>query len=189
MVGGTDLIGTLIGLILPLGLDSFALSAAIAIAGVKGRARYRISAVMACFEGGMPLVGLLLGRPLGNAFGSTADYVAIGVLIAFGVWMLVHDEDEDDQMRKLASLSGWGMIVLGLSISMDELAIGFTIGLLKVPVIPALVAIFVQAFVLSQLGFRVGARVGERFTEGAEKLAGVVLVGLGLILVIDKIRG
>jgi len=72
---------------------------------------------------------------------------------------------------------------------MDELAIGFTIGLLKVPVIPALVAIFVQAFVLSQIGFRVGARVGERFTEGAEKLAGVVLVGLGLILVIDKIRG
>jgi len=172
-----------------LGLDSFALSAAIAIAGVKGGARYRISALMACFEGGMPLVGLLLGRPLGNAFGSTADYVAIGVLIAFGVWMLVHDEDEDEQMRKLASLRGWGMIVLGLSISMDELAIGFTIGLLKVPVIPALVAIFVQAFVLSQIGFRVGARVGERFTEGAEKLAGVVLVGVGLILVIDKIRG
>lgn len=71
-------------------------------------------------------------------------------------------------------------VVLGLSVSLDELAVGFTLGLLRLPTLLVVVPIGVQAFVLSQLGLRLGARVGSDVREGAERLAGLGLIALGL---------
>jgi hypothetical protein len=34
----------------------------------------------------MPLIGLALGAPISHAIGAAADFVAIGVLIAFGIY-------------------------------------------------------------------------------------------------------
>lgn len=178
----------LIALIIPLGLDSFAIAAALGLVGLSRRERVRISLLFAAFEGGMPLIGLLLGGPLGSAIGGVADYVAIGVLIAFGAYTLLSgDEAEEEKVGQLAQTHGWAALVLGLTISLDELAIGFTIGLLRLPIVPVVLLIAVQAFVVSQLGLRLGSRVSERFREGVERLAGVALIALGVFLLVDKL--
>ena len=67
------------------------------------------------------------------------------------------------------------------------MAIGFTLGLARLPVIPVIVAIAVQALVASQLGFRLGAYVSEAWRERAERLAGIVLAALGVFLVIQRV--
>jgi len=176
----------LVALIIPLGLDTFAVCAALGMAGLPRRQRLRVSALMTAFEGGMPLVGLALGAPLGHALGKDADYIAAAVLIAVGLYMALADEDEPDG-RRLASVHGWGAVALGISISLDELAIGFTLGLLRLPVALVIALIAGQAFVMSQLGLRLGARVSGRLREGAEKLAGATLVVLGTVLVIEAL--
>ena len=52
----------LLAFVLPLGLDSFAVAAAIgATQATTARQRLRISLVFVIFEGGMPLIGLGLG--------------------------------------------------------------------------------------------------------------------------------
>jgi putative Mn2+ efflux pump MntP len=71
--------------------------------------------------------------------------------------------------------------------SLDELAIGFTLGLLGVPVVPYLLAIAAQTFVVSQLGFRLGASLSSRVREGAERLAGIALIALGAILLFEHL--
>ena len=178
----------LIALIVPLALDTFAVSAAIGLAGMTAAQRLRIALVFTAFEAGTPVVGLLLGGPLGDAVGGAADYLAIAVLIGFGVFTLVRREDEEgDRARGMASARGLALLLLGLSVSLDETAIGFTLGLLRVPVLPVLVAIAVQTFVVSQLGFRIGSRVSERLRERAERLAGVALVVLGLVLLVRRL--
>jgi hypothetical protein len=40
----------------------------------------------------------------------------------------------------------------------------------------------------SQLGLTLGSRIGERWREAAERIAGLALTGLGVYLVIDKAR-
>jgi putative Mn2+ efflux pump MntP len=70
---------------------------------------------------------------------------------------------------------------------MDELAIGFTIGLLRFSIFLIVVLIGVQTFVVTQLGIRLGARVGERVREGAERLAGLALVVLGIVLAAETL--
>jgi putative Mn2+ efflux pump MntP len=49
----------LILLIVPLGLDTFAVSAALGMRGLPAAARLRVSLVMSSFEVAMPIVGLL----------------------------------------------------------------------------------------------------------------------------------
>jgi manganese efflux pump family protein len=178
----------IVALVLPLGLDTFAVSAALGIAGTSARQRLRTSMLFAAFEGAMPLVGLAAGRPLGTAIGSAAEYIAIGVLALLALHLLVADEDEPH----LGALRGRGVvasIALGLSVSLDELAIGFTVGLLRLPVIPVIILIAAQAFVVTQVGMRVGDRVGERIREGAERLAGIALGLLAIGLLITKLAG
>jgi hypothetical protein len=79
-------VAKLIALVLPLGLDTFAVAAALGAVGVSAARRLRISFLFTGFEAGMPLIGLALGAPLGRAIGGSADYVAIGVLLAFGLY-------------------------------------------------------------------------------------------------------
>lgn len=178
----------LTGLILPLALDTFAVSAAIGLTDLTRRQRVRLSVVFAAFEGGTPAVGVLLGGPLGHVLGSAADYVAIAILIGFGTFTLLRGDGEEGQKAsRLATVHGAALLLLGLSVSLDELAIGFTLGLLHLPVLPVLVAIAVQTFLVAQLGFRLGASLSERFREGAERLAGLALIGLGLILLAERL--
>lgn len=176
------MVGKLIALVLPLGLDTFAVASALGVIGVESR--LRISALLSAFEAGMPLIGLALGFPLGRAIGSTADYVAIGVLLAFGLYTLFGNERE---LADFAQVRGTRALLLGLSVSLDELAIGFTLGLLRLPVGLVIAVIAAQAFLLAQLGLRLGRRLGARFREGAERLAGLALVGLAVALVIEKL--
>lgn len=94
---------------------------------------------------------------------------------------------EQEQLARLARVGGWPAVMLGLSISLDERAVGFTFGLLRLPVLPVIILIAVQGFVFSQVGMRVGARPSERARESAERLAGIALLLLGAVLLVEKL--
>lgn len=174
--------------VLPLGLDTFAVSAALGVRGLPRRERLRVSLVMSSFEMVMPVVGLVLGRALGSLVGDAADYLAVAVLAVVGVWMLVHeDEDEGEKVAGLASGSAVLLLALGISISLDELAMGFSIGLLRLSIWLAVVLIGAQAFLVAQLGLRLGARLNETVRERAEQLAGLALVGLAVLLAVERL--
>jgi manganese efflux pump family protein len=174
--------------VLPLGLDTFAVAAALGMRGLPARERLRVSLLMSAFEMAMPVVGLLLGHALGHLIGGAADYLAIAVLAALGVWMLVHEDDEEDEkVGELAAGRGLAVLALGLAISLDELAIGFTIGLLHLSILLAVALIGVQAFLFAQLGLRLGSRLNETLRERAERLAGLALLALAVLLAVEQL--
>jgi manganese efflux pump family protein len=184
--------------ILPLAMDTFAIAAVVGgTSRLTGWARWRISAVFVVFEGGMPLVGLALGASLGHTIGNTADYLAGGLLIALAGylrWADRDDGDEDDEddeggevakARRLSTARGLALVGLALSISLDEWAIGFGLGLgshqgpnaLRPALLVA--AIAVQTLIVSQLGLSLGSRVSNRLRERIEGLTSPGLACLG----------
>ena len=179
----------LLAFVLPLGLDSFAVAAASgATQALTAWQRLRISLIFVLFEGGMPLIGLGLGTALARGIGQVADYLAGAAVIAVGAWMLLAGEkDEDDKASRLTSSRGLALIALGVSISLDELAIGFTIGLAHLLITAVIIAIALQAFVAAQLGLAIGARIGERWRERAEQAAGIALILLGTYLIASEL--
>jgi manganese efflux pump family protein len=186
----------IIALALPLALETFAVSAALAVGGPSTGWRTHRWVWFAASETAMPLVGLAIGHPLG-AIGKAGDYVAIALLLVLAVHMLRETETETETETEGGPASGQpldrggggisgvvAITVLTASASLDELAIGFTVGLLRLPVAPVIAVIAVQAFAVSFLGMRVGNRVGERVREGAERLGGVAvaLLATGLLI-------
>jgi manganese efflux pump family protein len=179
----------LLAFVLPLGLDSFAVAAAIgAVRKTTMLERLRVSLVFVAFEGGMPLIGLALGSALAHGIGQVADYVAAAAVIGIGAWMLLAGgKDEEEKAGRLATSGGLALIALGISISLDELAIGFSFGLTRLPTAAVIVAIALQAPVAAQLGLAVGARIGERWRERAEQVAGIALILLGAYLITEQL--
>src|SRR3989441_4682833 len=180
---------TLIALVVPLGLDTFAVAAALGMGGLARRDRIRVTMLFTLFEMGMPIVGIVLGAGAGNVAGSAADYVAIAILIALGIFMLwprPDDRDEPERVGLLARTRGLAAIGLGISISLDELAIGFTLGLLRFPMVLVIVLIGIQTLIVTQAGLRLGSSVGEVVRQRAEQLAGGGLYILGIGLLIGK---
>jgi putative Mn2+ efflux pump MntP len=106
-----------------------------------------------------------------------------------GVWLLLSgDEDaEEERVRRLSKAHGLAVVGLGVGISLDELAIGFSLGLTRLSVVEVVVAIAVQAFIAVQLGLRLGARVGDRLREGIERVAAVALILLGVVLAVEHL--
>jgi manganese efflux pump family protein len=182
----------LLAFVLPLGLDSFAVAAAIGATGTVGwRARLRISLIFVIFEAGMPLIGLAIGGGLARVIGPAADYVAAAAVIGLGAWMIFEAarDDDDAPAERLAGASGLTAIALGLSISLDELAIGFSLGLARLPVVPVIIAIAVLAVIASQLGLAIGQVISASFREHAEQVAGIALIALGGYLIAERAIG
>src|SRR5262245_27349570 len=95
----------LLAFVLPLGLDSFAVAAAIGAAqATTASQRLRISLIFVTFEGGMPLIGLGLGSALAHGIGVIAGYLAAAVVIGIGAWTLVSaDHDEEAKASRITT--------------------------------------------------------------------------------------
>jgi manganese efflux pump family protein len=158
------------------------------VAGLPARDRLRVSLFLAAFEVAMPVAGLFLGSLAGGLVGGAADYAAIALLAALGIWILRPggggEDGEEAKLERVGRATGLAAVGLGLSISLDELALGVSLGLLRLPVVPALVLIGIQGVVASQLGLRLGARLGERGRERSERAAGMILLLLAAFLLV-----
>lgn len=196
---GNALLGLLL-FILPLGVDTFAIAAAVGATHLSGWTRWRISAIFVIFEGGTPLIGLALGASIGDRIGGFADYLAGALLIALGAYLYRseldgdneegdgdNDDDETAKARHLTSARGLALIGLALSISLDELAIGFGLGLGTDLTAPgAIIAVIgIQTLLVSQLGLATGARISEHFREYVERCTGPILVILGAYMLAE----
>jgi putative Mn2+ efflux pump MntP len=174
-----------IAILIPLSLDTFVLATALGLSGLPRRERLRTSLVLAAFEAGMPLVGVAIGSGLGDAIGRFAGYTAAIVIGLAGVILLRPGDDEDKEaarVRLLAHARGLAVIDLGISI-------GVSLGLLDIPIPFAIGFIGVQAFVAAQLGLWIGGRLNEELQEGAERLAGLVLIVTAVALIALKLGG
>lgn len=178
----------LLALVIPLSLDTFAVSASLGLAGLSARERWRLSLIMSGFEAVMPLLGFAAGAVAGQALSSFADYVAAGLLVLVGLLMLRGDDAVGDD-RVASRMRGLAMVGVGVSVSLDELAIGLVIGLLRLPVVAVALLIGAQALVASQLGAALGSRLSGGIGERTEQAAGVLLILLGAGLAVLKFSG
>ena len=177
----------LVALVVPLSLDTFAVCAALGLSGLSPAERRRISVLFPLLEGLAPLVGLGLGAALGAAIGSVADYVALAVLAVLGLAMILEQDGEAERAGRIGAARGAAILALALTSAIDELTIGFVIGLLGLPLVPVLALIVAQSILVTQAGMRLGGRVAPRFRSAGERAAGVALLAIAAALLLEKL--
>jgi len=156
----------------PLSLDTFTVAfTVLGPGGLTTAQRRRFTALLVAFEAGMPLVG------------GPARFIAPATAAAVGIWFLRDDDgdadDDDDRddeearkAKALVTARGLTAVGLGLSISLDELAVGFSIGFSKLHPAAVVAAIAVQAFLAIQLGAYLGARLAGRYRARVPRRTG-----------------
>jgi putative Mn2+ efflux pump MntP len=167
-----------------VGLDNFAAAIGIGLAGVDARTRVRVAVVFGLFEAGMPVAGLLIGHGAASSLGRTTRYVGGAMLVAAGLWIVLEGWRSRRGRSKPAGASkGRGRLVLtALALSIDNLVVGFGLGVTKIPLVLALLVFAVVSVGLSLAGLEVGRRLGARMQRRSDELAGLVLIAVGILV-------
>lgn len=175
-------------LILGAGIGANNFAAALVL-GSLGQAvhRWRILTVFGAFEFLVPLFGIWSGRQVAGSIAEHASTVAAVLIGAVGLWTTIaaqrRDWDEDALARRASS---WhGLAVLASLLSIDNLLVGFGLGLGgRSPLLLAsVIAVFAVAF--AWIGLRFGKRLRRHHERLAETGAGIVLILLAAAMAAD----
>ena len=168
-----------------LGLSNFAASVGLGVTGINARTRLRVGLIFGLFETGMPLIGLLLGHSLAASLGDAAHWIGAGLLIATGLYAFiqaVRNRETGNHDGGPADLPIRRMLITGLALSIDNLAVGFALGTYHVSVALAAIVIGIVSVAMSLLGLELGSRAGRRAGESGELIGGIVLIGVGIAI-------
>ena len=176
-------LGTLMVLAVALGTDAFSMCLGIGMTRVVRRQIIIVTVTVLAFHIAMPLIGWYIGELVGSMLGQAAAIAGALLLIYLGFRMIKSYWRPDDQDQfKILLLNSWGLLVLGASVSMDALSVGFTLGTRQVDLLLTALVIGVVAGVMTLAGLLLGRFVGRRTGEKAVLLGGVILVAIGIRL-------
>ncbi|MBN1825852.1 MAG: manganese efflux pump [Candidatus Eisenbacteria bacterium] len=173
-----------------LAMDAFAVCTAAFCAGrVSGlRSSLRLSFHTGLFQAIMPVLGWLAGRSIAGWVDSWDHWIAFGLLAFVGTRMIREGGGRGESRRGDPS-RGWLMITLCLATSIDALAVGFGLALLRGPILFPAVVIGVVTAGIAFVGTRVGCRLGRVFGGRAEIAGGVVLWAIGIRILLAHLLG
>jgi|ERR1700694_1820420 len=180
----------IVAFVLPLGLDTLAISIAL---GLRGFAPWQAALTFAVFEGLMPILGVVLGRFVGLRFETAAVVLGGIILIGVGIHTIREASEVEKEIKHISFGSVRASFLAGLAISTDELAIGFPMGASRLPIPTVLMAIALQAFLVTALGIAIGNRFGSglglRASRYASIAAGIAFALVGLWLIVERVLG
>jgi len=170
-----------------LAMDAFAVSvsAGLRMTEVSRWQTVRISLHFGGFQAAMPVVGWLLGSSLRVHIQTCDHWVAFAILMVLGVKMIV-----DSLWPRRQTQEGCGplkhaeLLLLSVATSIDALAVGVSIAMLRFEIwTPAIVTGIVTG-VLSAVGLDLGDRIGARAGRIAEVFGGLILCGIGIKILV-----
>lgn len=182
-----------------LGADAFSVALGMGVSGIDTRFKARFIAVVALLHVIMPLTGLQLGLTAGKFLGMWAAWLGALVLVYVGYEMISKGRKNvesysfraareslfGNEARVLTRYSGIiATGVLGVSVSVDALTVGFSLGTARVP-IPFTVAVMgATAGLMTAAGFLSGKYLSKAVGQWAQLIGGVILFLLAVKMVL-----
>jgi len=176
-----------------LGTDAFSVALGLGVAGASPTFRKRFVALVGIMHVFMPLVGLYLGLTVGKFLGRMASVLGAVILFLIGLEMLKKGFQKESPMtwrkakykpmekRSDGDLANWAsLLVLGVSVSVDALTVGFSLGAAKVPILYTVLITGLVAALMTSLGW-VGAKFfSEVMGKRAQTLGGLMLAAIAV---------
>lgn len=185
----------LVVLSIALGTDLFSVAIPIGMNRVRMRVILRAAFVFAVFHIVMILSGYYIGHWLGTMVEYLGSYhintssavvenwasiLGAVVLAGLGLYMIKESLTEDDPSEvKNHPLKGFTLIMLAISVSIDALAAGFSLGMMDVDMFKLCVILGIVIFIIATVGLGLGRRMGRFIGSRSEIVGGTVLILLG----------
>ncbi|HEY1646251.1 MAG TPA: manganese efflux pump [Candidatus Saccharimonadales bacterium] len=168
---------------LSVGLGNFAASVAIGLGGVNKSLRLRIALIFGLFETGMPIIGLVIGQKIAHDLGGHANLIGGSLLGLTGIYLVVSSLRKTDTKEVSQAVHSWGkLLIAGLSLSIDNLIVGFGLGTRHQSLLLAAVIIGATSVCLALLGLEIGNKLNSKVEEYSELFSGLILVTVGILI-------
>jgi manganese efflux pump family protein len=185
---------TILGIAVALAMDAFAVAIAtgVSLKQVSIRQTFRLSWHFGLFQALMPVIGWCLGTSVQSHMEAYAHWVAFILLALIGSNMLkeavLADEDEDKAKPRKDSTKGMTLVMLSVATSIDALAVGLSISMLRVSIITPAIIIGIVAGLFTIGGLHLGQRVARLtwLSTWAETVGGLVLWLIGLNILRER---
>lgn len=135
-------------------------------------------------DGLAPLVGMLVGQSLVRFVGEWTEYlgpIVLGVYGAYVVYVARRYEGEE-----AVEPGGWIVLGVPLSLSLDNLIAGASLGMLGFPLLLSIALIGGMSSLMSLAGLRLGSLAIKYLPAKAELLGGLALLVIAVTLAIEK---
>ena len=173
------MIWEILGLGFILSLDNFRVAVALGTVPFGFRRAVQVALTFGLWDVVMPLVGLVIGGQVGPAIGPIAGLVGSVVLGGYGLYLLIcalrtPEPDELDHP--------WALFGIPLSLSLDNLLAGASLGLLGFSPVFSSVLFGVITAVMSLVGLQVGRVVARLVRIRSDLVSGIALIAAAVLL-------
>ena len=167
-----------------LSIDSFAASITTGACSYRVKVGHvlKIAAVMAFFQGFMPLIGWGIGQRFKSIIAGFDHWVAFVLLLIIGIKFIYEGIRSMGDACQSGFMFKNNLVLMGMALatSIDALIIGVSFGLMEINIWFAMLIIAISTFVFSSLGVVVGQKIGEKINKGIEIFGGAFLILLGV---------
>jgi len=173
-----------------LAMDCFAvsLSSSICTPCLSRNDTIRIALFFGLFQGGMPLLGWLIGKTFYESVSSIDHWIAFSILAIIGIKMIAEamksDEEKQDFNIKLLKV----LLLLSIATSIDAFVVGMGFAFLQVNILQAIISIGVITFLMTTFGIFLGKKFGTLIkSKWAEITGGIILIAIGSKILLQHI--
>ena len=179
-----------------LGMDLFSVTIPIGMKPMNLLVIFRAALTFAVFHIVLILTGYHMGHSLGAIIENLgadqirypmivmqnwASILGALVLVGLGVHMIRENfHNEVEETGKSHPLQGFSLLILAVSVSLDALAAGFSMGMMDVDLLLLSCILGAIIFSIAIAGLTLGRQVGQYIGKRAELMGGIVLIFLGL---------
>lgn len=174
-----------------LAIDAFTVAIAVGLhltrkGGIGKRHYFRLGFHFGLFQALMPVIGWLAGTTIHEYIKNFDHWLAMGLLTYIGIKM-IRDAGRDDDQKAADPTRGASLILLSVATSIDALAMGLSLAFLNIGIAYPAIVIGIVAAVFTVVGMSLGRAVGRRWRRGIGCVAGLVLIGIGIKVVLEDL--
>lgn len=151
---------------------------------MKKRKIALIAAMFGIFQGVMPLLGYLFGSLFTKWIKNAVPIIGFLILVFIGSKMIYESFHKEEQEEN--TLSYKTILIQAIATSIDALTVGIVyVGSPVVEVYVTFLIIAITTLLLSFIAVFIGKRFGDKLSNKAEILGGIILILIGLKILIE----
>ena len=176
---------TLLLLGFALSLDSFRVSLGLGTLKLSRMRRLQIVVAFGVCDAMAPLIGLLIGKSLLEFIGPWVEHLGPILLCAYGVYVIYIAHRYAG--KEVGDTDRWMVLGLPLSLSLDNLVAGTSLGMIGFPILLSVTIIGAMSALLSLFGLWLGRTAMNLLPIKLELIGGVVLICIAISFVIQDL--
>ena len=161
-----------------LSMDAFSLALVYGMIGMSNKKKIVLSLIVGIYHFIMPLIGLTLGIYIDSISFINLHIIASIILIYIGIDLIISNFKEEDTI----SVTKTGMLMFGLSVSIDSLTVGIGLKAITDSYILSSIVFSICSAVFTFLGLILGNIIGNKIGTYSKIVGGIILIIIAIIM-------